>query len=117
MILYNTSVNSLLNGNAPYIEKIYEVIQYFAELKDVILLWRPHPLMEATILSACPELYKRYIEIKDRFIREDLGIFDDTPDMYPAIGLSDAYYGDWSSVVWLYKETGKPVLIQHIENS
>lgn len=117
VILYNTSVNSLLNGNAPYIEKIYEVIQYFAELEDVILLWRPHPLMEATILSACPELYKRYMEIKDRFIREDLGIFDDTPDMYPAIGLSDAYYGDWSSVVWLYKETGKPVLIQHIENS
>lgn len=117
VILYNTSVNSLLNGNVPYLEKIHEVIQFFAKREDVILLWRPHPLMEATILSASPGLYKRYMEIKDQFIREDIGIFDDTPDMYPAIGLSDAYYGDWSSVVWLYQETGKPVMIQHVEKS
>ncbi len=116
VIFYNTSVNSLLNGGAPYLEKIHDVIQYIGEQEEVILLWRPHPLMEATLLSSHPQLYKRYMEIKDQFIQEDKGIFDDTPDMYPAIGLSDAYYGDWSSVVWLYKETGKPVMIQHIES-
>lgn len=115
VVLYNTSVNSLLQGNEPYLEKLCEVISMFSGREDVILLWRPHPLIEATLLSTRSELYAKYMEIKEQFIKEDKGIFDDTPDMYPAIGLSDAYYGDWSSLVWLYKETGKPIMIQNIE--
>lgn len=117
VIFYNTSVNGLLQGNELYLKKVKEVIRFFAEREDAVLLWRPHPLIEATLLSTRSELYEKYMEIKDQFIREDIGIFDNTSDMYPAIGLSDAYYGDWSSVVWLYKETGKPVLIQNVENS
>ena len=31
-----------------------------------------------------------------------------------AIALSDAYYGDPSSVVHLYKQTGKPIMIQNV---
>ena len=116
VIFYNTSVGSLLQGKEAYIAKIHKVICFFAEREDAVLLWRPHPLIEATLLSMRPKLYKKYMEIKNQFIQEDIGIFDDTPDMYPAIGLSDAYYGDWSSVVWLYQETGKPVMIQHIAN-
>lgn len=116
VIFYNTSVNSLLQGNELYLKKVKEVIRFFAEREDAVLLWRPHPLIEATLLSTRSELYEMYMEIKNQFIREDIGIFDNTSDMYPAIGLSDAYYGDWSSVVWLYKETGKPVLIQNVEN-
>lgn len=116
VIFYNTSVNSLLQGNELYLKKVKEVIRFFAEREDAVLLWRPHPLIEATLLSTRSELYEMYMEIKNQFIREHIGIFDNTSDMYPAIGLSDAYYGDWSSVVWLYKETGKPVLIQNVEN-
>lgn len=43
------------------------------------------------------------------------GIYDDTPDIDRAIALSDAYYGDMSSVVELYKVTGKPIMIQNLE--
>ena len=32
-----------------------------------------------------------------------------------AVVLSDAYYGDGSSVVQLYKQTGKPIMIQNVE--
>jgi len=28
------------------------------------------------------------------------------------MALSDMYYGDWSSVVTLYRVTGKPLMIQ-----
>lgn len=116
VIFYNTTVDSLLKKNEPYLEKVRDVIRFFAGREDAVLLWRPHPLMEATLLSTRPGLFEKYMEIKNQFIREDMGIYDDTPDMYPAIGLSDAYYGDWSSVVWLYKETGKPVLIQSVDD-
>ena len=42
-------------------------------------------------------------------------IFDDTADMNRAIAISDAYYGDPSSLVELYKKTGKPIMIENIE--
>ena len=43
------------------------------------------------------------------------GIYDDSPDMDRAVIVSDAYYGDWSSIVHLYQKTGKPVMIQDVE--
>jgi hypothetical protein len=42
---------------------------------------------------------------------ESWGIYDDTSDLHRAIAMSDAYYGDPSSVVTLYEATGKPTLI------
>ncbi len=42
------------------------------------------------------------------------GIFDDTADMDRAVVLSDAYYGDGSSVMQLYQQTGKPVMCQNV---
>ena len=32
-----------------------------------------------------------------------------------AVVLSDAYYGDPSSVVQVYKKTGKPIMIQNVD--
>ncbi len=114
VILYNTSLSCMLNGNEAYIEKLGRVFDFFTGREDAVLLWRPHPLMETTFASMRPELYGRYQRLRDRFIDEEIGIYDDSSDMYPAIGFSDAYYGDWSSLVWLYRETGKPVMIQDV---
>jgi len=41
------------------------------------------------------------------------GIYDDTADLDRAIAISDAYYGDRSSVVQLCKKVGMPVMIQN----
>ena len=97
-----------------YLEKMWDVFSFFRSREDAVLLWRPHPLMESTLLSMRPEQYDKYIQMKEWFQKEGFGIYDDTPDMYTAIGLSDAYYGDQSSLVWLYRETGKPVMIQDV---
>lgn len=115
VILYNTSLNGLLRASEAYLEKMKDVFTLFQSREDAVLLWRPHPLMESTLLSMRPGLYTQYMELKDWFQKDAIGIFDDTTDMYPAIGISDAYYGDWSSLVWLYRETGKPVMIQDVE--
>ncbi len=115
VILYNTSLNGLLRDNEAYLKKMKNVFLLFQDRKDVVILWRPHPLMESTLLSMRTELYTQYMDLKKWFQEKDIGIYDDTADMYPAIGISDAYYGDWSSLVWLYRETGKPVMIQDVE--
>ena len=98
------------------IEKIERVLEIFKENKDdVALLWRPHPLMKATLTSMRPELWDRYKKILDDYLAEGWGIYDDSPELDRAIAVSDAYYGDWSSVVQLYKETKKPIMIQNFE--
>ncbi len=116
IFLYNTGVSALLQNDEKMLEKIERVFQIFYENREEIaLLWRPHPLIESTLTSMRPDLYEKYMEIKNRYISGKWGIFDDTPDMDRAIILSDAYYGDGSSLVQLYGETGKPIMIQNPE--
>ena len=42
------------------------------------------------------------------------GNYDDTPDLDRALILSDAYYGDGSSVVQLCRRIDMPVMIQNV---
>ena len=95
-------------------KKIKENLQIFEENReDVVLLWRPHPLTEATLASMRPELMGEYGEMVCRYREAGWGIYDDSPSMDRAIAVSDGYYGDWSSIVWLYQKTGKPIMIQN----
>ena len=71
--------------------------------------------MEATLTSMRPDLWQEYKNLVNKYRAEGWGIYDDSPELDRAIAISDAYYGDSSSVVWLYKETGKPVMIQNCE--
>lgn len=116
VIFYNTSVDAFLKKDTAMLEKIRENLRIFQENREnVTLLWRPHPLMEATLTSMRPELYPKYREMVQEYRTAGFGIFDDSANMDRAIAISDAYYGDWSSIVWLYKQTGKPVMIQNVE--
>lgn len=116
IIFYNIGVDPLLKNSDSMIDKIKRVLEIFKENKDdVALLWRPHPLIQATLTSMRPELWESYNAIVNDYKSGGWGIFDDSPELDRAIAVSDAYYGDWSSVVQLYKETGKPIMIQNFE--
>lgn len=116
VILYNNSVSALLQHDEKMIGKMKSVFAVFQEYRDTTaLLWRPHPLIEATISSMRPGLWEEYRKIRDDYLEAGWGIYDDTADLDRAIVLSDAYYGDPSSVVQLYKKTGKPIMIQNAE--
>lgn len=62
-----------------------------------------------------PEVLQKYMLLKEQYIEEGWGIYDETADVDRAVVISDAYYGDGSSVAQLYKKTGKPVMIQNME--
>lgn len=114
VLLYNTSVNQLLNGEEQLLLKLESVFGQLKTRDDIVLLWRPHPLSEAACVSLRPELLARYHEIVETYKKEDWGIYDDTPDIHRAIALSDAYYGDQSSLVEMYRVTGKPIMLQNV---
>ena len=116
IIFYNTSVSALIKHEEKMLWKIRSVFETFKEKQDEItLLWRPHPLMQATIESMRPQLWQEYKEIVEQYKQESWGIYDDSADMDRAVILSDAYYGDASSVVQLYKKTGKMIMMQDVK--
>lgn len=115
IIFYNTTIDALLKHTDTYMDKLKSVLALFRQEKELVLLWRPHPLLVTTIKSMRPDIYREYIEIVKNYQEEDWGIYDETADIDRAIVLSDAYYGDWSSVVEMYKVTKKPIMIQNCE--
>lgn len=116
IILYNTSVSALLQNNEKMLRKMEDVFQIFYENRnDVVLLWRPHPLLESTLTSMRPQLLEEYKKVRDSYIGNGWGIYDDTADLDRAIALSDGYYGDGSSLVELCRKMEKPIMIQNVE--
>lgn len=116
IIFYNTSVSALLQNGEKMLRKMEDVFAVFKEKRDeVALLWRPHPLIKATIESMRPELWEEYEKIVEKYCGEKWGIYDDSAELDRAIEVSDSYYGDGSSVVRLFQEAGKPVMIQNTE--
>ena len=116
IIFYNTSVGALLEQGEKMLEKMRCTFRILKEKQqEAALLWRPHPLIRATVESMRPQMREEYQKIVEQYQDEGWGIYDDTADMNRAVALSDAYYGDWSSIVHLYQKTGKPVMIQDVE--
>lgn len=114
VILYNTSVSALLQYNEKMLQKIQSVFHIFQKNKEeVALLWRPHPLIKATISSMRPQLWEEYERIVRQYQEAGWGIYDDSPELDRAILLADGYYGDPSSVVQLCQYTGMPVMVQN----
>lgn len=114
VVLYNTTVNAILQGSEQYLKKIKHVLEIFRVHDDAVLWWRPHPLTAATYGAMRPKLLDEYEQIVADYKREKFGVYDDTTDLHRAIAVSDAYYGDQSSIVAMYQCTGKSVMIQNI---
>ncbi len=114
VMLYNTSISNLLEGNEKVLLKLRDVLGSFKNREDTVLLWRPHPLNMAAYESMRPQLVNEYLNIVAEYRRQSFGIYDDSADLNRAIAISDAYYGDGSSLVALYHSTGKPVMMQNV---
>lgn len=117
IVFYNTSINALLEYNEQMLRKMESVFDiFYKSRKEIALLWRPHPLIESTLASMRPGLWEEYQKIRDTYRKAGWGIYDDTADMDRAVCLSDAYYGDMSSVVALYSKLRKNITIQNTES-
>lgn len=117
LVLYNTSIYKFLGNYSNILNKIRNLTEYFSKLDDYVLWWRPHPLLMATIKSMHPELLPEYKAIIKNIMDGNKAIYDNSSDLYRAIALTDAYYGDKNSIAELYKRTGKPVFISDVETT
>ena len=76
VILYNTSVTALLQEGEKMLQKMQSVFDIFKEnIEDVALLWRPHPLIKATIESMRPQLWLQYVQLEEQYKAEGWGMW------------------------------------------
>lgn len=93
-------------------EKMEYVFHTFEKHPEACLLWRPHPLLETTFRSMRKDFLPFFHQLKQYYLDNQIGIYDDTPDIDTAIAWSDAYIGDsGTSVTSLFGVAGKPIFI------
>lgn len=111
VIFFNTSISTLLEFDTLALERLEDTLMmFYLAQKDIAMLWRPHPLIEATYQSMKPHLYEKYLRIKQTYLQGHWGILDESKEFDRAVCLSDGYYGDTSSVVAVFRQSGKPVM-------
>lgn len=110
-VMLNVGIGGLLNNRFRTILKMRYIFDYFKQRDDLVLWWRPHPLVKSTMQSMCPELLGAYVEMEKAYILENIGIYDTMPDSNVAIAACDAFLGDYSSMASLFGMLGKPVFL------
>ncbi|WP_051620645.1 CDP-glycerol glycerophosphotransferase family protein [Paenibacillus sp. UNC451MF] len=110
VFLFNSTLGRLLNEKEDIIKSMEEIFRFFQKRQDIALIWRPHPLSIKTLQSMLPHLLDSYLSLVEEFKKIPNAVYDESQDMHTAIILSDAYIGDFSSVIAPYAVTGKPIL-------
>lgn len=116
VVLYYTGLSSFMQYGKRMILKMRQVFQTFMENReDIVVLWRPHALIETTLEQLHPALYGEYRQLKREYVEKKIGILDEFVDDEAASFICDAYYGDTSPLVQKCRNMGKPVMIQDVE--
>jgi hypothetical protein len=125
VVFFNTSLQKLLGDvkeddpsyipGSGYIERIKSTIKKLSDNNNVLILWRPHPLLIDSVKSMRPWLLESILEIVENFKNSNVGIYDESGDMYNAIAVSDCYICDGSSIGQLFTVLNKNLLDQDLE--
>lgn len=106
VILFNLSIAFILKFN---IEYIYWLFDQIMKQEDIVLLFRPHPLLETTFKSMRRGLYQQYIEKINQLENAPNVIIDKEKEVYPSFYYSDCMISSQSSLVNNYILTEKPI--------
>lgn len=109
VFLWNTTLKSILEDEE-WFKKTSALVKALTENPDCALIWRPHPLLEATIHSIRPQFRDEYLKLKNSVLSMPNAILDQSGDANLAIILSGALISDYSSIMLQYCATGKPIL-------
>jgi len=114
VLMYYVSVSSFMQYGERILEKMQEVFcTVEKEQERLILLWKSQPEMKEILEQLQPEFCEKYIALEKEFVSRKKGILDCSLSE-DAVSISDAYYGDSSSLVQKFRNAGKPVMIQQV---
>lgn len=111
-LMLNSTLAELLSFNEKVLIKFMNLFRFLCTYKEIAIIWRPHPLYEATIRAMRPMLLQQYIELKSFFVDNGIGVLDTTPDISTTVAVADGYIGSsGSSVINLFAAAGKPIFL------
>ena len=116
IIMYYTGLSSFMQYKKEALDKIRRTFDTFQKRhNDVLILWKPHSLIKTTLEQSDSLLYREYCLLEDEFVKNAYGVLDGSLDNETTAILCDAYYGDTSPLAQLFRNSGKPVLIQDVQ--
>ena len=110
----NRTTILVANSLASYLSEPYERIMIYQHYiteeleQNHAVIFRPHPLLYTTINSMRPDTTAVYQKFRDKCKKLPHFIYDSSEYLERAIGVADRLISDPSSVVELWKATGKP---------
>ena len=72
--------------------------------------WFEDENAETILKDHKPEVWDAYVELRDKFIKEGMGVYDTSRDIGKAAELGDVFYGDACPLMNCMRVVGKPVL-------
>lgn len=116
VVLYYTDIVFLLGHRDKAIERIRRVLAVFHEKRDdIALVWQESPLIRERLPRLAPDLWNDFKQLAESVRNDNWTICGLQEDPEKEVSFCDAYYGDWSSAVELFRQMGKPVMIQNPE--
>ncbi len=115
VLLYYTSVSTIMAYSESVIEKLRYVFQILENNPDVVLWWFPCSFEEEHfpyIHTLMPELIEEYRKVVEEYKQQNSGIYDVSGDVSRAVAMCDAYYGDEGIVANCVQKTGKIIMYQ-----
>lgn len=110
----NKTVILIANSLGAYLSRPYEKLNeysYYIEQEleqNHAVIFRPHPLLYTTINSMRPDTRAAYKSFTEKYQKMPHFIYDASEYLERAIGVADRLISDPSSIVELWKATGKP---------
>lgn len=109
VVMLNTSISLLMKQRERFLDKIEYIFELAKQKEGITLVWRPHPLLEATAQNMGEKFVARLNELEKKFREEKIGVLDKNPDVGVTVAHCDAYLGETaSSVIHMFGVAGKP---------
>lgn len=106
VVLLQTSIVPFLQ-NRNKLFQIENIIKAYIKKPNVCLIWRPHPLYKDTIIAHHRSELRHFDSLVDLVKQSPKDIYDDSQTPETAIKFADEMISDPSSLVILWKTTGK----------
>ncbi len=106
VVLLQSSIVPFLQ-NRQKLNQIETVIRSYIKNDKVCLIWRPHPLYKDTIIAHDRKELRHFEELEELVKNSSKDIFDETKIPEIPIKFADEMISDPSSLVILWKTTGK----------
>ncbi|EQB88930.1 hypothetical protein M918_22600 [Clostridium sp. BL8] len=109
VFLFSSTVDDILT-DSDWINNVNKIIDHITENDSCVVIWRPHPLTEITVKTMRPVFEEEYIKLQDRISSCSNFIIDTYSDVSISMNVSHALICGYSSILFQYLATEKPIL-------